>query len=50
MLPEDAVRLWVVCEGAEWRWQHVQAVFPHARQVLDDYHCAEYVHTVAKAH
>ena len=49
LIPEDAVRLCVVCDGAEWIWKHVQAVLPHARQVLDYYHCAEYVHKVAKA-
>ena len=49
LIPEDAVRLCVVCDGAEWIWKHVQAVFPHARQVLDYYHCSEYLHKVAKA-
>jgi hypothetical protein len=34
---------------AEWIWKHVQALFPQARQVLDYYHCAEYLHKVAKA-
>jgi hypothetical protein len=24
-------------------------LFPHARQVLDYYHCSEYLHKVAKA-
>jgi hypothetical protein len=28
----------------------VQALFPHARQVLDYSHCAQYLHQVAKAH
>ena len=49
LIPEDAVRLCVVCDGAEWIWKHVQALFPHARQVLDYYHCAEYLHKVARA-
>ena len=35
VLPEDQVRLCVVCDGASWSWKHVQALFPHARQVLD---------------
>jgi hypothetical protein len=30
LMPEDHVRLWVVAEGAEWRWKHVKALFPHA--------------------
>ena len=48
-IPEEQVRLCVVCDGAEWIWKHVQALFPHARQVLDYYHCAEYLHKMAKA-
>jgi len=50
LIPEEQVRLCVVCDGAEWIWKHVQALFPHARQVLDYYHCAQYLHRVAKAH
>jgi Uncharacterised protein family (UPF0236) len=50
LLREDQVRLCVVCDGAEWIWKHVQALFPRARQVLDYYHCAQYLHRVAKAH
>jgi hypothetical protein len=50
VLPEEQVRLCVVCDGAEWIWKHVQALFPQARQVLDYYHCAQYLHRVAKVH
>jgi hypothetical protein len=50
LIPEAQVHLCVVCEGAEWIWQHVQALFPQARQVLDYSHCAQYLHRVAKAH
>jgi hypothetical protein len=50
IIPEAQVRLCVVCDGAEWIWKHVQALFPHARQVLDYYHCAQSLHRVAKAH
>jgi hypothetical protein len=49
LIPEEAVRLCVVCDGAEWIWKHGQALFPNACQVLDYYHCAEYLHKVAKA-
>jgi hypothetical protein len=49
VIPEDLVRLCVVCDGASWIWKHVQSLFPHARQVLDYYHCTEYLHKVAKA-
>jgi hypothetical protein len=49
VIPEDQVRLCVVADGAEWIWQHVKALFPNACQVLDYYHCAQYVHTIATA-
>ena len=49
LIPAAQVRLCVVCDGASWIWKHVQALFPHARQVLDYYHCAEYLPKVAQA-
>ena len=49
LIPEETVRLCVVGDGAEWIWTQVQAVFPHARQVLDYYHCSAYLHKVAQA-
>jgi hypothetical protein len=49
LIPEDQVRLCVVCDGGSWIWKYVQSLFPHARQVLDSYHCAEYLHRMAKA-
>jgi hypothetical protein len=49
LIPEDRVRLCVVCAGASWIWEHVQTLFASARQVLDYYHCAEYLHRMAKA-
>src|SRR5262249_44723995 len=30
VIPAEAVRLCVVCDGAEWIWKHVQALFPKA--------------------
>jgi hypothetical protein len=48
LIPEDQVRLCVVCDGASWIWKHVKSLFPRARQVLDYYHCKEYLHKVAK--
>jgi len=50
VIPEEQVRLCVVCDGAEWIWKHVQALFPQARQVLDYSHCAQYLPRVAKGH
>jgi Uncharacterised protein family (UPF0236) len=49
LMPENHVRLCVVCDGASWIWKHVESLFPRARQVLDYYHCKEYLHKVAKA-
>jgi hypothetical protein len=49
VIPEDTVRLCVIGDGAEWSWNHVQALFPQAWQVLDYYHCAESLHKVAQA-
>ena len=49
LIPEETVRLCVIGDGAEWLGKHVQALFPHARQVLDDSHCAAYLQKVAKA-
>lgn len=49
VIPAEAVRLCVVCDGAEWIWTHIEALFPQACQVLDYYHCSEYLHKVAKA-
>ena len=48
VIPEEHVRLCVVCDGASWRWQHIKLLLPSARQVLDYYHCKEYLHKVAK--
>jgi hypothetical protein len=49
LIPEETVRLCVVGDGAEWIWKHVQALFPSACQVLDYYHCSEYLHKMAYA-
>ena len=49
LIPEDQVRLCVVCDGAPWIWEHVEALFPKAKQVLDYYHCSDYLHRMAKA-
>ena len=47
VIPADHIRLCVVCDGASWRWKHVQALFPEARQVLDDSHWKAYLHKMA---
>lgn len=48
LIPEDQVRLCVVADGAHWIWTGVQQLFPTAKQILDYYHCAEHVHTLAE--
>src|SRR5215217_6739185 len=50
VIPEDQVRLCVVADGASWIGKHVRALCPHACQVLDYSHCAEYIHKGAQAH
>ena len=49
VIPEDQVRLCVVCDGASWIGKHVKSLCPHARQVLDASHGADSIHEVAKA-
>ena len=49
-MPEEQGRRCVVCDGAEWSWQHVQALLPQARQGLDYDPWAPSLHRVAKAH
>lgn len=49
LIPEETVRLCVVGDGADWIWKHAQALFPDACQVLDYYHCSEYLHKMAYA-
>ena len=49
LIPEDRVRLCVICDGASWIWEHVESLFSSARQILDYYHCSDYLHRMAKA-
>jgi hypothetical protein len=48
--PAEQGRLCGVCDGAEWLGKQVQALFPHARQVLEYSHGAQSRQRVAKAH
>jgi hypothetical protein len=34
LIPEDRVRLCVICDGASWIWEHVESLFSSARQVM----------------
>jgi len=47
LIPEEQVRLCVVADGAPWIWKGVQELFPSAAEILDYYHCAEHLHTLA---
>lgn len=49
LIPEDRVRLCVVADGAAWIWNRCNEIFPSAKQVLDYYLCAEYLHDLAYA-
>jgi hypothetical protein len=49
LIPEEKVRLCVVADGADWIWNRIEELFPTARQVLDFYHCSEYLHALAAA-
>ena len=49
LIPEDKVRLCIIGDGAPWIWIKPLEIFPKAKQVLDFYHCSEYIHAVAKA-
>jgi hypothetical protein len=47
LIPEEAVRLCVIADGARWIWKQTQALFPSAVEILDYYHCSEHLHKVA---
>lgn len=49
LIPEDRVRLCIVADGAAWIWNRCKEIFPSAKQVLDYYHCAEYLHDLTYA-
>lgn len=48
LIPQEQVRLCVVADGAHWIWSGVQQLFPTAEAILDYYHCAEHIHTLAE--
>jgi len=50
VIPDAPVRLGVVCDGAAWIGQHVQPLWPHARQGRDADHWAQALQRVATAH
>jgi len=48
-LPVEQVRIALLGDGASWLWNAMSQCFPQGRPVLDYYHCAEHLHTLAKA-
>ncbi len=50
LIPEEKVRLGIIGDGAPWIWNRCKEIFPTAKEILDYYHCSEYVHGVANAH
>ncbi|MFC1715866.1 ISKra4 family transposase [Candidatus Poribacteria bacterium] len=47
LIDETLVRLCVIADGMPWIWKRVKELFPTAREILDFYHCSEYIHDVA---
>ena len=50
LIPEEKVRLGIIGDGAPWIWNRCKELFPAAKEILDYYHCSEYVHDVANTH
>ena len=48
-IPQEKVRIALLGDGASWLWNAMTRCFPTGRCVLDYYHCAEHLYTVAKA-
>ena len=47
-IPQEKLRIVLLGDGSSWLWSAMQRCFPTGRCVLDYYHCAEHLHTVAK--
>jgi hypothetical protein len=47
LIPEEKVRICVIGDGAPWIWNRIEELFPDAKQVLDYYHCSEYLYDTA---
>ncbi|MDR4503198.1 MAG: ISKra4 family transposase [Candidatus Scalindua sp.] len=50
LIPHEKIRLGIIGDGAPWIWNRCKEIFPSAKEILDYYHCSEYVHGVANAH
>ena len=47
LIPEEKVRLCAIGDGAPWIWNRVSEIFPTIKQILDLFHCSEYIHDLA---
>ena len=47
LIPEKTVRLCAIGDGASWIWNRVREIFPTIKEILDFFHCSEYIHDVA---
>jgi hypothetical protein len=48
-IPTDKVRIALIGDGAPWLWRCMTEAFPDGREILDYYHCAEHIHSLADA-
>ena len=48
LVPEGKVRLCAIGDGASWIWNRVREIFPTIKEILDFYHCSEYIHELAE--
>lgn len=46
-IPLKKIRPCLLGDGASWLWTAMKKAFPGAREVLDYYHCSEYIHELA---
>lgn len=47
LIPEEKIRLCAIGDGASWIWNRVREIFPSIKEILDFFHCSEYIHDLA---
>ena len=50
LIPASKIRLGIIGDGAPWIWNRCKEIFPNAKEILDYFHCSEYVHGVANTY
>jgi hypothetical protein len=50
IIDESKIRLALIGDGAAWIWNRCKEIFPSAKEILDYYHCSEYVYDVGNAY